>query len=141
VPQLCVNVCVQILGPVQLYTAHSLLLLCICSSWPLHAAAACAGGDSVVAPCPTALAAAQALTGNNAQLPVSNAAFSGRCTPGDAVGMLLITDFGCHYLAASMPLGECNWGAYTTHHYLCFAWTMGTPKPAVALGASTHPDP
>jgi hypothetical protein len=98
---------VQISVPVHLHALHSLLLLlCICSSWLDHAAAACAGGDPVVTPCPTALAAAQALTGNNAQLPISNAAFSGRCASGVAEGMLLITDFGCHYLAPQMPLGK-----------------------------------
>jgi hypothetical protein len=69
-------------------------------------AAACAGGDPVVTPCPTALAAAQALTGNSAQLPVSNAAFSGACTPGGVEGMLYITSFGCHHLATAMPLGK-----------------------------------
>ncbi|KAF6250697.1 hypothetical protein COO60DRAFT_1629462 [Scenedesmus sp. NREL 46B-D3] len=68
------------------------------------AAAACAGGDPVVTPCPSALAAAQALTGNSAQLPVSNAAFSGACTAGGIEGMLLITGFGCHQLASQMSL-------------------------------------
>ncbi|KAF6257103.1 hypothetical protein COO60DRAFT_1461341 [Scenedesmus sp. NREL 46B-D3] len=79
--------------------------------WGVHiaaslapAAAACAGGDPVVTPCPSALAAAQALTGNSAQLPVSNAAFSGACTAGGIEGMLLITGFGCHQLASQMSL-------------------------------------
>jgi hypothetical protein len=84
-----------------------LLLLCSSiSSLVLPAAATCAEGDPVVTPCPSALAAAQALTGNNAQLPVSNAAFDGACTVGGVEGMLLIDTFGCHHLATIMPLGK-----------------------------------
>jgi hypothetical protein len=87
----------------------AVLLLCsFISSLVLPAAATCAGGDPVVTPCPSALAAAQALTGNNAQLPVSNAAFSGACTVGGVEGMLLIDTFGCHHLATTMPLGKLN---------------------------------
>lgn len=62
----------------------------------------------MVTTCPSALAAAQALTGNNAQLPISNAAFSGPCTAGGIQAWLLITNFGCHYLASKMPLGELH---------------------------------
>jgi hypothetical protein len=82
------------------------MLLGIITSSLDPATAACAGGDPVVTPCPSALAAAQALTGNSAQLPVSNAAFSGACTPGGIEGMIYITSFGCHHLATTMPLGE-----------------------------------
>jgi hypothetical protein len=85
----------------------SLLLLLACiSSLPSHAAAACAGGDPVVSPCVSALSAAQALTGNSAQLAISNAAFSGVCTAGGKESMLLVTSFGCHHLASQMPQGE-----------------------------------
>eukprot|EP00878_Enallax_costatus_P023564 GHUV01025065.1.p1 GENE.GHUV01025065.1~~GHUV01025065.1.p1 ORF type:complete len:423 (+),score=66.03 GHUV01025065.1:176-1444(+) len=55
--------------------------------------------------CPTALDAAVALTGNNAQLPISNAAFSGVCNTATAIGYVLITDLGCHELAPTMPSG------------------------------------
>jgi hypothetical protein len=82
--------------------------------------AAAAGCDPVVTPCPSALAAAQALTGNNPQLPVTNAVFSGVCG-GGVEGMLLITEFGCHSLASKMPLGECG-------------SLQGTHQPCTSLG-------
>jgi hypothetical protein len=88
----------------QLHAVHGLLLCIVASCLGPAAAAGC---DPVVTSCPSALAAAQALTGNNPQLTVTNAAFSGACG-GGIEGMLLITDFGCHYLATQMPLGECN---------------------------------
>uniref|UniRef100_A0A383W8B1 Peptidase M11 gametolysin domain-containing protein n=1 Tax=Tetradesmus obliquus TaxID=3088 RepID=A0A383W8B1_TETOB len=97
------------------------------------AAAACVGGDPVVTPCPSALAAAQALTGNSAQLPVSNAAFSGACTPGGVEGMLLISSFGCHHLNSTMPLGavvlsngDARIGAITSNTALQRTQAQGT---------------
>jgi hypothetical protein len=100
--------CLVVMQALRLLQAPVLvLLLCsIISSLVLPAAADCVEGDPVVTPCPSALAAAQALTGNNAQLPVSNAAFDGACTAGGVEGMLLITTFGCHHLATTMPLGK-----------------------------------
>jgi len=62
--------------------------------------------DPTVTHCPTALAAAQALTGNSPLLPVSNAAFSGTCTVGAVEGFSLITAFGCHHLAQYLPQGQ-----------------------------------
>lgn len=72
---------------------------------PTDAGGAC---DGTYTACPSATAAAEALTGNNVQLPVSNAAFSGTCSPGTQ-GWLLVTSFGpCHYLGQSMPAGGCS---------------------------------
>lgn len=56
--------------------------------------------------CPDATVAAQHLTGNSAQLPISNAAFSGSCDSAyNSKGYILITNMSGHELAPLMPLG------------------------------------
>lgn len=92
------------------------MVLCTLSSL-VAAATAVACTDPVSTACPSALAAAQALTNSDPQLPVSNAVFSGARDPSaDAKGIAYITDFGdCHYLAPIMPHGENvmtrSWGS------------------------------
>lgn len=72
----------------------------------------CFGCGSVAfTSCPSAAAAAAALTGSSALLPISGATFSGACTTGSVEGMLLISAMGCHYLAASMPSGKACSGS------------------------------
>lgn len=81
-----------------------LFLLWMCLSGLLDKATAACGAVTYD-PCPDALTAARAMTANNAQLPITNAAFTGVCTP--EVGYLQINNMGCHELAPLMPLGEC----------------------------------
>lgn len=69
-----------------------------------------AGGVACTTPatyttCPTALAAAQLLTGNSTFLPVTGASWGGSTGAVCTWSRLLIGDFGCTYLAASMPAG------------------------------------
>lgn len=77
-----------------------LLWLSLCSM-NKFAAAVC---NAVTYNCPTALDAAKAMTNNNLQLPITNAAFSLACP---TTGYTLITDMGCHQLASTMPSGMC----------------------------------
>lgn len=58
--------------------------------------------------CPSALAAAQMLTGNSPFLPITNAAWSGPTAPCTATNcsFILISSFGtCHFLRTAMPTG------------------------------------
>lgn len=53
------------------------------------------------------MAAANALTDNNPLLTISNPEFRGFCNPSlSEVGLILMTNMGCHELASLMPLGE-----------------------------------
>lgn len=113
-----------------------LLLACISSLLGHATAEACAGGDPVVSSCVFALSAAQALTGNSAQLVVSNAAFSGVCTAGGIESMLLVTSFGCHYLASQMPQGEPDSKTLQTRLCTCVRSSTQTCHEAQALSHS-----
>jgi hypothetical protein len=77
----------------------------------LHPSTACDAPTTVL--CPTAAAAAAALTGGNPTLTVSNASWAGACDGSSSIGRMLISSFNstpggtpCHYLGASMPQGE-----------------------------------
>jgi len=79
----------------------------------LPAAGAGCGTNASYVTCPSALTAAQALTGNSSQLLITNAKYTGSCTLNKAPGMILVTNFTCHYLGSSMPLGAM------THAFRC----------------------
>jgi hypothetical protein len=85
-----------------------LLLLHISICLPSLISAGTCTPTPAYTPCPTALAAAKALTGNNPKLPVVKAAWSGICDARKTEAMYLITSFGCHYLAAQMPQGKAR---------------------------------
>jgi hypothetical protein len=111
-PQAVLLYCKQLVGTVAL---TGLLLLLEASLQRPAAAQTCSAPVSTS--CPTALAAAQVLTGNSSLLPIGNPSFStpSGCT-GSNVGLLTIRLFGgsgsnpCHYMRQFMPSGAlgCN---------------------------------
>lgn len=102
-----------------------MLLLLVATVQQPAAAQAC--DSAVFTACPSALAAAQVLTGNSSLLPISNAAFttpSGCNTTNSKVGLLIITSFGsnpCHYLGQNMSTGAGDKQRSTVVHKMLAA--------------------
>lgn len=96
--------------------------------WSMQATAQCA--TATYTACPTALQAAQVLTANNPNLPISNAAFTSTATcSGNNVPYLWITDFGsCHYLASSMSTGKHSCTSAHAVHTPALASQYTRPK-------------
>lgn len=95
----------------NLWSTLGLAIFILATACFQPAAAQCSTPVTTV--CPTALAAAQALTGNNPNLPISNAQYKGPpcSTAADRqVGLMIITSFGsptpCHYLSSIMSTGK-----------------------------------
>lgn len=94
-------------GCMYLYYTALLLAACIHSSLPSVQAACTA---AVYTACPTAAAAAAALTGSSPLIAISNAQYTNTvCTTAPKQAIALVTSWGaspCHYLGTSMPQGK-----------------------------------
>lgn len=84
--------------------ALALVVACI-----LYTSPASACDPPVYTACPTALAAAESLTGGSALIAISNPVFTNMICGGTKQGAYLVTDWGanpCQYMAGSMPQGK-----------------------------------
>lgn len=81
-----------------------LLLCCLAAAWAAGVAGQCASVS--VQRCPTALAAAQLLTGNSSFMPISSATITGTCDATKTQWAIANSFPACHYLGVSMAAGE-----------------------------------